>query len=57
MEGGSRDGVSLESSENPDGAQLQSCCDLEGGKRSQSLEMVQPTCMLSVAWATDRDEF
>lgn len=44
VEGGTGDGVSLESSESSDGAQLQSYCDLEGGKRSQRLEMVHPTC-------------
>lgn len=62
VEGGAWDGVSLETSESPDGAQLQSCCDLEGDKRSQRLEMVQSTCrsltcMLSVACATDHYEF
>lgn len=62
VEGGAGDGVSLDSSESPDGAQLQSYCDLEGGKRSQRLGMVQPACrslicMLSVACATDHNEF
>lgn len=62
VEGRAGDGVILESSESSDGAQLQSYCDLEGGKRSQRLVMVQPACrrlicMLSVACATDRDEF